>query len=122
MTHEDGHTTRTVFVHDRGQVVLELTDQVGGPTDNLTRADLAKRYLWGPAVDQLLAEEQVHWDGRDMVTDGTLLALIDQLGTVRDLVDNDADVRLHLAFDSFGNITDEAHYNAAGATTNSVVC
>jgi YD repeat-containing protein len=47
---EDGDTdvdTERYFVHDGNQIALQFDE-----------ADLTYRYLWGPAVDQLLADEQ----------------------------------------------------------------
>ena len=46
----------THFVYDGTQIVLEFDDPDGpGPAE----VELAHRYLWGPAVDQILADEQV---------------------------------------------------------------
>jgi hypothetical protein len=59
------------FVYDGQQIILEF-DGAG---------DLKKRYLWGPAVDQLLAEETFD----DGSADDVRWALADHLGTVRDL-------------------------------------
>jgi hypothetical protein len=46
----------------------------------------------------------------------TLWALADHLGTIRDAVDNARKLRLHRGYDAFGNVLDETHYNASGAT------
>jgi RHS repeat-associated protein len=43
-----------------------------------------------------------------------LWALTDHLGSVRDVVDSNGDLRIHRGFDSFGNVVDETHYNAGG--------
>ncbi|MCG8450990.1 MAG: RHS repeat protein, partial [Pirellulales bacterium] len=56
-----GETTR--YEYDGNQIVLAI-DEVGNVTN---------RYLWGPAVDQLLADEQTGGN--------VLLALTDHLGT-----------------------------------------
>ena len=92
----------TYFVHagDQldgvGQIVLSL-DSTGQPTH---------RYLWGPAVDQILADETV----LDPETPGDVLwPLADHLGTVRDLADSTGAVTNHLTYDSFGNITSETN-------------
>jgi RHS repeat-associated protein len=62
---------------------------------------LTNRYLFGPAVDQVLADEQIG---------GSLLwPLTDQLGTVRDLINNSATVLNHIQWDSFGNRTSESN-------------
>ena len=101
---------RTVFAHDRGQIVLQF-DGDGG--SDLTEANLSHRYLWGPAVDQLLADEQV--DGNTTAGE-TLWALGDQLGSVRDLVSydelaEDTVLRKHTAHDSYGRVTGEEYYD-----------
>ena len=71
---------RTYYVHHEGQVVLQFEKTGSG---DFTAQDLAHRYMWGPAVDQLLADDTI-----DLVNgDQTLWALTDHLGTVRDLVD-----------------------------------
>jgi hypothetical protein len=58
---------------------------------------LAKRYLHGAAVDQILAEE-------DAATGAVLWHLTDNQGTTRDLVDNSGTVTNHFTYDSFGNL------------------
>ncbi|GIW99333.1 MAG: hypothetical protein KatS3mg111_2666 [Pirellulaceae bacterium] len=80
------------------------------------------RYLWGAAVDQLLADEQyLSWWSPDAFHGSAFLGagpvywpLTDHLGTVRDLVDSTATVREHQVFDSFGNLVHEADFDAAG--------
>ena len=55
---------RTGFVYDGNQIALQF-DAVfprppgQGQGDSLVASDLSHRYLWGPAVDQLLADEQL---------------------------------------------------------------
>jgi RHS repeat-associated protein len=105
----------TVFVWENGQIVMQLQDE---GTDWLTEADLTNRYLWGPGVDQLLADEQIDWSDSD--ADGEVLwSLADHLSSVRDVVDNNGTVRIHRDFDSFGNVQSETHYNASGNTVTS---
>jgi RHS repeat-associated protein len=62
---------------------------------------LTHRYLHGPAVDQILADEdavgQVRW------------ALTDNLGSVRELVDSAGTVLNHIVYDSFGRIASETN-------------
>ena len=72
--------------------------------------DLSHRYLWGPAVDQLLADEQVH-SLTNAASNETLWALADRQGSITDMVDNNGTERLHRVFDSFGNIIAETHYD-----------
>jgi hypothetical protein len=43
-------------VYDGQQIVMQFD---GTGTSDLTAANLSHRYLWGPAVDQLLADEQL---------------------------------------------------------------
>jgi RHS repeat-associated protein len=101
---------QSVFIHDAGQVALQF-DKTGG--GNLAAGNLSHRYLWGPAVDQLLADEQVDWS--DMDADGEVLwALTDHLGSVRDVVDSNGELRIHRGYDAFGNLAAATHYNATG--------
>ncbi len=70
---------------------------------------LANRYLHGPAVDQILADEQIDADSGSSTV---LWPLTDNLGTVRDVVDYDttnhvAQVADHIVYDAFGNVIDE---------------
>jgi len=62
---------------DVGQITLRLDE-----TQKITN-----RYLWGPAVDQILADEQVEWNAgaQDYDIDQILWPLTDHQGTVRDL-------------------------------------
>jgi RHS repeat-associated protein len=111
------HQTR--FAYDGNQIVLQF-DKDG--TDTVTNADLSHRYLWKPnAVDQLMADEQVHIDSQqdEIVTDKLLWALTDNIGTVRDLAVYDPTqaatmVVNHLVYDSFGNLESQ--------TNSSIVC
>ena len=64
------------FVYDGNQIVLQL-DRTDG--NAMAASDLSHRYLWGPAVDQLMADEQV--SNSDLV----VWALTDQENSVRDL-------------------------------------
>ncbi len=91
------------FVYDRANVLLDFVDDDGaGPG----AAQLSQRYLHGPAVDQVLAQD----DGAGEV----LWMLADHLGTVRDLADDDGSILNHLKYDSYGNLIDQS--NAAFAT------
>jgi RHS repeat-associated protein len=55
------------------------------------------RYLHGPGVDQVLADE--------VSTTNVLWALSDHQGTVRDVVNNAGTVVNHIRYDSFGKVT-----------------
>jgi RHS repeat-associated protein len=60
--------------------------------------DVVRRYLWGPAVDQVLARDDVAGDSFWLLTDNQ--------GTVRDFAQiGDADsIAKHVAYDAFGNV------------------
>jgi RHS repeat-associated protein len=58
------------------------------------------RYLHGPGVDQILADEtqtSVNW------------ALVDNQGTVRDVIDSQGQVLNHIVYDSYGQVTSETN-------------
>jgi RHS repeat-associated protein len=97
--------TQTKFIYEDGQIVLQFEKTASG---NLGSGDLSNRYLWGPAVDQLFADEQVDWGDGD--ADGEVLwALTDHLGTVRDLIDNSGTLQNHKSYDAFGNVMEETN-------------
>ncbi|KAI9129302.1 FG-GAP-like repeat-containing protein [Acaryochloris sp. CCMEE 5410] len=79
------------FVYDGDHIAL-VFDENGEQTH---------RYLHGPQIDQVLAEEiangEVRW------------ALADNQGTIRDVIDNDGNVLNHVTYDSFGQITSETN-------------
>ena len=64
--------------------------------------NLTQRYLYGPQIDQVLAQE-------DAQTGDVLWALTDHQGTVRDVVNSDGDVVNHITYDSFGQVTSETN-------------
>ena len=89
-----GATVNTEYIYDGDNIVLSF-DESG---------DLQNRYLHGPVIDMILADEQV----TSTSSDGhTLWPLTDHLGSVRDLVDNDGNVENHITYDGFENITSE---------------
>ncbi|AFY40222.1 RHS repeat-associated core domain protein [[Leptolyngbya] sp. PCC 7376] len=77
------------FVYDGEHIALVFDGE-----ENQTH-----RYLHGPQIDQVLAEEtadgEVRW------------ALTDHQGSVRDVIDNDGVILNHITYDSLGNITSE---------------
>jgi RHS repeat-associated protein len=95
--------TRPYFIYDGNQIVLQIEN-----TNNVTA-----RHLWGPAVDQLLASEQVD----SLFTPGeTLWPLADHLGTPRhhaQFVPEEGQTPEHteivntLTYDTYGNLTDQ---------------
>jgi RHS repeat-associated protein len=62
------------------------------------------RYLFEPAVDEILA--------RETASSGTTWYLTDRLGTVRDLVGNSGAVIDHVDYAAFGNVLDESNPSA----------
>ncbi len=74
---------------------------------------IADRYLHGPGIDHILAEEQYSTPSQQPAAIGDLLwALADNLGTIRDVIKHDAAsgavvVANHLTYDSFGKVTSE---------------
>jgi len=85
---------------DGGNVVLDFVDSDGNGPETIL---LDKRYLYGPAVDQILAQEDVTKTVTD--PDRILWPLVDNLGTVRDLARNDATIATHFTYDNFGQVT-----------------
>jgi RHS repeat-associated protein len=87
------------FVYDGQHIALQLED-----------GELSHRYLHGPAIDQILADEQVDAAGG---TSDVLWPLADNLGSVRDIVDFDSNgdpsVVNHINYDAFGNIVSETN-------------
>lgn len=77
------------YAYDRDQMALRL-DNTPAPKE---------RYLWGAAVDQLLAS--------DVVGGETRWALADHEGTVRDLIDSAGNLELHRQYDAFGRVTSQ---------------
>jgi RHS repeat-associated protein len=84
---------------DGGNVVLDFVDPDG---DGATTIDLERRYLYGAAVDQILAQEDVTESTGS--ADRVYWPLVDHLGTVRDLAKNDGTLGEHYEYDSYGNI------------------
>jgi RHS repeat-associated protein len=95
------------YIYDGNQIVAQLD----GPSED----DITNRYLWGPAIDQLLADEQV----TDPTQPGAVVwPFIDHLNTIRDLavVENGTTrIATHRAFDAFGLRTDQQHFDLTGA-------
>jgi RHS repeat-associated protein len=94
---------QTVFVYDGSEIVLQF-EGTGG--EGLGASDLSHRYLWGPAIDQILANEQV--DETLGTPERVLWGLSDHQGTIRDVVDNTGTAVDHRVFNSFGEMTHES--------------
>ncbi len=87
----------THFVYDRDNVLLDFVDGDGAVGPNLPALD--QRYLHGPAVDQVLAQD----DGNGNVR----WHLANHQGSITDLVDNNGAVVNHITYDAFGNVIDQ---------------
>jgi RHS repeat-associated protein len=85
---------------DGGNVVLDFVDPDGSGAQPMV---LAKRYLYGEAVDQLFAQEDLSKTLGDVARN--LWPLVDHLGTVRDLAKQDGTIAAHYKYDSFGRVT-----------------
>ncbi|NJM99049.1 MAG: hypothetical protein HC800_19590 [Phormidesmis sp. RL_2_1] len=83
--------TQERFVYD-GEHIALVFDGAGNQTS---------RYLHGPQIDQILAEEtaagEVRW------------ALADHQGSVRDVMSSAGTLLNHLTYDSYGQVTGETH-------------
>jgi RHS repeat-associated protein len=80
------------MVYDGDNIALTF-DETGTQTH---------RYLYGPGVDQILADEtptDVNW------------ALVDNQGTVRDVINSQGQVLNHIVYDSYGQMTSETNSN-----------
>jgi len=74
--------------------------------DTFSGPEATHRYLWGPAVDQLLADEAVSGE--------VTWPLTDHLGTIRDWaayddVLDETTIVNHILYDAFGRITEETN-------------
>ena len=77
------------FVYDGHHIALVFDGE----------GDLVNRYLHGPGIDQVLAQE----DGSGEV----LWGLTDNQGSVRDVVDDSGEVVNHIVYDGFGGVVSE---------------
>jgi RHS repeat-associated protein len=90
------------YVWDGGNVALDFVDSDGENTgENAASLALATRYLWGQAVDQLLAQETVDDGGDEDVS----YIVRDNLDSTRSLVDHTGAVTNTYSYDSYGNVT-----------------
>jgi RHS repeat-associated protein len=85
---------------DGGNVVLDFVDPDGSGAQPMA---MSKRYLYGEAVDQIFAQEDLSKTLGDATRN--LWPLVDHLGTVRDLAKQDGTIAVHYKYDSFGNVT-----------------
>jgi RHS repeat-associated protein len=96
------------YIHDdatgaasaaHGNVILDFVDPDG---EGQAAMELTARYLYGAAVDQILAKEDLAESLSD--PERVLWHLADHLGTTRDLVDHEGTLVEHYEYDSFGNL------------------
>ena len=100
------------FAYDGSQIALQFdaTSTPGSPV-TLTASNLSHRYLWGPAVDQVLADERVALQNGALATDEVLWTLADAQGTIRDVAKvngTTAAVVDHVIYNSFGGVVNES--------------
>jgi RHS repeat-associated protein len=76
-------------------------DGVNPYADFNSSGTLQDRYLYGPAVDEILA--------RIDSSNNVAWYLTDRLGTIRDVVNTTGTVLDHVIYDSFGNVTSETN-------------
>ncbi len=103
LVRDPGGETVTHFVYDRDDGLLDFFDDDGaGPNVPM----LQTRFLNGPNVDQVFAQEDGAGNVRWLLTD--------HLGTTRDLIDNAGNVINHITYDAYGNVIDQS--NASDST------
>ena len=108
----------TSYAYCGNQIVLQFDGtsplplgEGQGEGSALTVANLTHRYLWGPAVDQILAGEQV----TSLTQPGNvLLPLTNNVGTVCNLAQYNAGTGTttvvdHRVYDSFGNLVSQTN-------------
>jgi RHS repeat-associated protein len=125
----------TAFAYTGNQIVLQFDGtSATGSASALTVNDLSHRYLWGPAVDQILADEQLspsisgggQGSGYNLSAPGTVVfPLADQLGTVRDLAVYNSQTATtvvvnHMVYGSYGNLLSQTNPVTGGSPV--IVC
>ena len=94
------------YVYDGEHILYRFTDDDGPSGSNLS--ELSNRYLHGPGVDMILADEQLT---ADVTSSEVLWPLTDHLGTPRDIAVADGNgnttVANHITYDAFGNAQTE---------------
>ena len=104
------------FVYDGDQIALQFDKSGAG---SLAATDLSQRYLWGPAVNQLLAQETPGAAISGLMQAGAVdWALTDNLGSVRDMAVYNAttgvtNIAMHRVYDAYGNMTSQTNPSAS---------
>ena len=95
-------------VYQGDNAALEIHDQNGLAASGTgeTAPHRQHRYMYGQAVDEILASEDTAAAGN--ATGAVLWGLGDHEGTIRDIVNNSGAVVDHRKFDSFGKMTSES--------------
>jgi RHS repeat-associated protein len=99
-----GQQSTEFYFYDGNNVVLDAFDADGSGTTAV--AQPSHSYLWGLAVDQLLAQENIHSDdagGFESTPDDLYWILQDRLQSVGDAVNATDTVQIHNDYDAFGN-------------------
>ena len=98
-------STQEYFVYDGSDLVLALDGA----------AQIEHRYLHGPLVDQVFADEA--FSGGSLAE--TLWLAADQQGTIRDVIDAGGVLRKHIGYDVQGKVIDQSWYDASGTAISS---
>ncbi len=94
-----GGSSTEHYVWDGTKVMLDLLDSDGSGETYSPTPEI--RYLWGQAVDQLFAQETIDDGGAEDV----LYPVIDNLHSVRSLVDYLGQITATYSYDTYGNVT-----------------
>jgi hypothetical protein len=120
ITPATGTVTQTRFIYDGNQIVMQFD---GTGTGSLSASNFSHRYLWAPAVDQLLADEQVT---NGLGQEGNVVwTLGDNLNTGRDLATYDWETNTttvvnHRVFSAYGQLESETIPDGGNATVTSL--
>jgi hypothetical protein len=110
-----------VFVYDGNQIVMQFQKtSATGSASALTASDLSDRYLWGPAVDQLLADDQLQG-----ATPQVVWTLGDNENTIRDLATYSGGVTAimnHRVFSAYGELLSQTDPSATPISPAAVDC
>jgi RHS repeat-associated protein len=116
--------TNSSYVYD-GNQIIEVFEKSGGGL--IMPVNLRHRELWGPAIDQLLADEVTQYQVINyqyyLISDSVHWALTDNLNSVRDLAvyeDGTTTILVHRVFDAFGVL--KAQVETTNHTAISIDC
>ena len=89
-------------VYDGDHALFDYTDPDG--LAGSAAGNVSHWYLYGPAVDEILADEKITTPGH---YGDTRWLLADKDGTVRDAIDSTDHLKEHIKYDPYGNITSQ---------------